>query len=191
MRAALDWFVALGAQLASLPYDAASPTRISDNFLVEVMALTFAYLLGAYAQRRRDIRQGKRGVASDIVRDLRELKDASSAPKDLRPAEKVRASSRLFATIDLARDRIRMTEGDLAHLEAVRRAVAAYAGAWSQTKFVRENEAAAWKAMVAGVERRLGSFLRERKWLRGRFDDIRDLREFACEPAAAGPAPGK
>lgn len=188
MQGLIDWLVALGAQLGSLPYDPASPTRISDNFLIEVTALTLAYMLGAYAQRRRDVRQGKRGVASDIVRDLRELKDASYAPKDLRPAEKARAASRLFATIDLARDRLRLREGDLAHLEAARRAVAGYTGAWSATKFVRENEAAAWKAMVGEVERRLAKFLHERRWLRGRFDDIRELRESACEPA---PAAGK
>ena len=77
VQALLDWVIALGAQVRGLPYDAASPTRISDNFLVEVIALTFAYRLGAHAQRRRDVKQGKRGVASDIVRDLRELKDAS------------------------------------------------------------------------------------------------------------------
>jgi len=189
MQALLDWVIALGAQVRGLPYDAASPTRISDNFLVEVIALTFAYLLGAHAQRRRDVKQGKRGVASDIVRDLRELKDASSAPKDLRPGEKARASSRLFATIDLARDRIRMSEADQGRLEAVRRAVSGYAGAWSQTKFVRENEVAAWKAMVTGVERQLAAFLKERKWVKGRFDDIRDLRELASEPAAAAMTP--
>lgn len=78
-----------------------------------------------------------------------------------------------------------MSEADQNRLEAVRRAVSGYTGAWSQTKFVRENEVAAWKAMVLSIERQLAAFLKERKWVKGRFDDIRDLRELAAETAAA------
>lgn len=181
MQGFLDWLAALGAQLARLPYDPASDTRISDGFLVEVIALMLAYLLGAYAQRRRDGKQGKRGVASDIVRDLRELKDASICPKDLRPAEKSKAASRLFATVDLARDRLRLNDRELKHLEAARRAIALYIGQWGRTKLVREYEAAHWKTMVGEVERAITRLLGDRRWARGRFDDIRDLRE-CCEP---------
>ena len=177
-----DWLGALFRQIAALPYDPSSPTRIRDGFLVEAIALSLAYLLGAHAQRRRDGRAGKRGVASDIVRDLRELKDASFCPKDLRPAEKARAATRLFGTIDLARDRLRLTERELKHLEAVRRAVAAYAAQWGRTKLVRENEIAHWRAMIGEVERGISRMLGDRAFARGRFDDLRELRE-CCETA--------
>ncbi|MBI1261300.1 MAG: hypothetical protein GC184_06220 [Rhizobiales bacterium] len=182
----LDWFQNFAIQVVGQFYDPKSPTGLADGFIVEALFVSIAYLLGRAAQVGTDKDRSRSAVASDLLRDFRELHSFRDYGTEERPGVRARALNRLTETLSNINNRIDAKGGIAKALEEYSAAVQKYCESNSEKKAIWGPEAGQWETMATSLDALLKKLL-SRKAYKARLKELeplRRLKEYAVPPEA-------